>query len=207
MFNEKDYNTQRTKLILPEYGRNIQKMVEHAKSIEDRNERTKYAHFIVSIMGNMNPHLRDINDFKHKLWDHLALMANYEIDIDTPVPVPQSPNTEPPKIVPYNQHRLLFKYYGHVIEKIVKKAAEYSDPEKQRALVKVLAHHMKKAYLMWNKDTVSDETIFREIAEISNGKIDTSSLVLAGSREILSKANHKRIRHSDQNDDKKRRRQ
>ena len=121
-----DYNTSRKKLVLPEYGRHIQKMVLHAVALEDAEERNRAARAIITIMGNMNPHLRDVSDFKHKLWDHLAIISDFKLDIDSPYVTP-TPETlaEKPRVVPYNTHKIRFKHYGRVIELLVAKAIEY----------------------------------------------------------------------------------
>ena len=115
-----DYNTSRKQLVLPEYGRNIQKMVDYIKSVEDRDERNRLAHSIVAIMGNLNPHLRDINDFKHKLWDHLAIIAHFELDIDYPYEIPQAEMFQkPPRQVEYGTHDIMFRHYGKSIEMLL----------------------------------------------------------------------------------------
>ncbi len=125
---EYDYNTARKKLILPEYGRNIQKMVDHILTIEDREERNKAARTIIGIMGNLNPHLRDINDFKHKLWDHLAIIADFKLDIDAPYELPtQELLEERPKKIDYNQKSIRFKHYGHSIALMIEKAVEMEE--------------------------------------------------------------------------------
>ncbi|MFC2138444.1 DUF4290 domain-containing protein, partial [Bacteroidota bacterium] len=150
-----DYNTDREKLILPEYGRNIQKMVEFVISIEDREERNSMAHAIIQIMGNMNPHLRDINDFKHKLWDHLAIMSDFKLDIDFPYEVPARETfTSKPRKVDYNDREIRYKHYGKTIELFIERAVDMEDDEVKVALIGVIANHMKKSYLTWNKDTV-----------------------------------------------------
>jgi len=143
-----DYNSSRKKLILPEYGRNIQKMVNHIKTIEDRDERNKAAKTVIGVMGNLNPHLRDVNDFKHKLWDHLAIIADFDLDIDTPYewPEPESLQSKPEK-VPYHQHRIKKKHYGRSIVLMIDKAVALEAGEEKDDLVKMIAYHMKKSYL------------------------------------------------------------
>ena len=167
-----DYNTQRKQLKLPEYGRNIQQMVNQLRSVEDREERNKMAKAIIFVMGNMNPHLRDINDFKHKLWDHLHIMSDFELDIDSHYPKPDI-NTiyEKPKIVPYPTNPIRFKHYGRSIEMMIAKAIEMEEGDQKNALTELIANHMKKSFLIWNKDSVSDEDIIRDMTELSNGKL------------------------------------
>ena len=141
-----DYNSSRKKLILPEYGRNIQKMVNHIKTIEDRDERNKAAQTVIGVMGNLNPHLRDVNDFKHKLWDHLAIIADFDLDIDSPYPwpEPESLQSKPDK-VPYHQHRKIAKkHYGRSIVLMIEKAVALEAGEEKDDLVKMIAYHMKK---------------------------------------------------------------
>ena len=167
-----DYNTQRKHLVLPEYGRHIQQMVDQLLEVQDREERNKMAKAIIAVMGNMNPHLRDINDFKHKLWDHLHIMANFNLDIDSPYPKPdQQTIYEKPKSVPYPSNPIRFKHYGRSISLMIDKAIEMEEGEQKAALTSLIANHMKKSYLIWNKDSVSDEDIVRDIKELSDGKL------------------------------------
>ena len=167
-----DYNSNRVKLLLPEYGRNVQMMVDFAMKIEDRDERNKAAKTIISIMGNMYPHLRDVSDFRHKLWDHLAIMTDFKFDIDSPYELPTKEKlAEKPEILPYNNHRIRFRHYGKIIESMVQKAIEMEDEKEQSALILMIANHMKKSYSNWNKDGVGDQKIFKDIVDISGGKL------------------------------------
>jgi hypothetical protein len=184
-----DYNSTRKKLILPEYGRHIQKMVNHMKTIEDREERNKAAKTIISIMGNLNPHLRDISDFKHKLWDHLALMSDFELDIDSPYEIlPRETLTSKPKQVPYVTGNIKYRHYGRIIHQMIDAAIEMEDGEEKDRLIKLIANHMKKSYLTWNRNQVTDEQIFNDIRQLSGGKILVrEDLKLTETKEILSK--------------------
>lgn len=181
-----DYNSNRKKLPLPEYGRNIQNMVDHVMTIEDRAERNLAAQTIIDIMGNLHPYLRDINDFKHKLWDHLAIMADFKLDIDYPYDPPK-PETfqEAPKKVPYSSNKIKFRYYGKTLELMVNEAIKYESGEEKEILITLLANHMKKSYLTWNKDAVDDEKIYKDLEIVSNGKIQRDDLDLTETREIL----------------------
>ncbi len=171
----RDYNSQRKKLILPEYGRHIQKMVDYVSTIEDPEERNRMARILISVMGNLNPHLRDINDFKHKLWDHLHVISDFKIDIDSPYPKPSRDTiNEPPKPIDYPAHPIRIKHYGRVIEQMVKDVAEMEDGPVKTFYITSVANQMKKAYLTWNKDAVSDETIIRDLESLSDGKIRLS---------------------------------
>lgn len=190
-----DYNTSRKMLIQPEYGRNIQKMVNHIKTIEDREERNKAARTVVGVMGNLNPHLRDVGDFKHKLWDHLAIIANFELDIDAPYELPEkSALQKPPNKVPYDQHNIRYKHYGRSIVLMIEKAVELEPGEEKDDLVKMIANHMKKSYLTWNREAVSDVEIFTDLKTLSGGKLEISEdLKLPETKEILAKSKKKKI--------------
>src|SRR5512145_2880441 len=169
---EYDYNTSRNHLILPEYGRNIQKMVEYILSVDDREERNRLAQAVIIIMGNMNPHLRDINDFKHKLWDHLAIMANFQLDIDFPYEIPRPEEfKEKPRIVNYNNSDIKYRHYGHIVEDLIREAIKMPDSEDKDTLIRLIANHMKKSYLAWNRDSVTDEIIFNDLYELSGRQL------------------------------------
>ena len=169
---QQDYNTQRKKMALPEYGRNVQKMVDHIITIKDRDERNRAAKTIISIMGNLNPHLRDIGDFKHKLWDHLALIANFELDIDSPYPVPEpSKFVEKPKQVPYKQGEIKYLHYGRITELIIEAATKLEEGEEKEYLTSLIVNQMKKSYITWNKGQVSDELIIHDLEQLSRGRL------------------------------------
>ncbi len=184
-----DYNSSRKFLPLPEYGRHIQKMVDYARSIEDVERRTELAKSIIAVMGNMNPHLRDVHDFKHKLWDHLAIMSEYQMNIETPFPLPEPEVlAEKPTKMPYPVGRIRFRHYGKTVEKLIDSACEMEEGEEKFRLISLIASHMKKAYLMWNKDTVADETIFKELEVLSRGRLNISDeLKLAETKDILAR--------------------
>jgi hypothetical protein len=182
-----DYNTQRKKMALPEYGRNVQKMVDHIKAIEDRDERNRAAKTIISIMGNLNPHLRDVGDFKHKLWDHLALIANFELDIDSPYPVPEpSKFVEKPKLLPYGQGGIKYLHYGHIIELIINAASEMEDGDEKEYLTNLIVNQMKKSYITWNRGQVADEVIIGNLKLLSKGKLKiTEGVKILEVRELI----------------------
>jgi hypothetical protein len=167
-----DYNTQRKKLALPEYGRHIQQMVDYIASVEDRDERNRLAKSLVAIMGNLNPHLRDINDFKHKLWDHLFIMSDFKLDIDSPYTIPSVEQyNEKPRRVPYPGNPIKFKHYGRIIEMMIEKAVAMEEGPEKDALKQLIANQMKKANITWNKESVSDDDIFRDMQTLSNGML------------------------------------
>lgn len=186
------YNTQEKKLALPEYGRNIQRMVDYCITIKDRDERKRCANTIINVMGNMFPHLRDVNDFKHILWDHLAIMADFKLDIDYPYEIIKKENlyTRPPQI-PYKNSHMRYRHYGKTLELMIKKATEYEPGPEKSQLVKLLATQMKKSFLTWNKESVDDRKIFKDLQELSNGMIvlNENEHKLAESREILARNN------------------
>ena len=183
-----DYNTQREKLALPEYGRNIQKMVNYAKTIKDKEERNKLVKSIITVMGNMNPHLRDVTDFKHKLWDHLAIMSDFSLDIDSPydIPSPKSLLKKPDK-VPYGQSDIKYKHYGKTIVLLINKAIDFEEGKEKDKLIEIIANHLKKSYLLWNRESVSDNQILEDLKELSNGKLTINkNIKLIDTKEIFS---------------------
>jgi hypothetical protein len=188
-----DYNTQRKKMALPEYGRNVQKMVDHIKTIEDRDERNRAAKTIISIMGNLNPHLRDIVDFKHKLWDHLALIASFELDIDSPYPVPEpSKFFEKPKQVPYKQGDIRFLHYGRIIELMIDATAEMENGDEKEYLTTLIVNQMKKSYITWNRGQVADEVIIGDMKLLSAGKLKmTEGVKILEVRELIPQVKRK----------------
>lgn len=192
-----EYNTTTEKLILPEYGRNIQKLVEKAIEVPDRQERNEFAQKIIDLMGQMYPHLRDINDYKHKLWIHLALMSNFRLDIDYPYEIPTIEVIfKKPEKLPYTQGGLKFKHYGKIIIEMAKKATQYPDSEEKTALLVMVATHMKKQYLTWNREIVDDEIIFADLEKLTKTKINIpSGIRLTESKELVSprKKNSKKI--------------
>ncbi len=167
------YNTQQKKLILPEYGRNIQQMVDHCLTIEYRDERTRCAYSIINTMGNLFPNLRDIEDFKHKLWDHLAIMSDFKLDIDYPCEIvkPEYFNTVPQK-VGYKLSPIKYRHYGKSIELMIAKASIMEMGEERDALVLLIANHMKKMMLSVNSDGVDDAKILKDLRDYSHGAIN-----------------------------------
>ncbi|HSV88452.1 MAG TPA: DUF4290 domain-containing protein [Bacteroidales bacterium] len=167
-----EYNSQRSKMSISEYGRNIQKMIEQIMEIEDPEKRNHQARAIINIMGQLNPHLRDVADFKHKLWDHLFIMSGFKLDVNSPYPIP-SPQilSRKPEHLSYANNHIKFKHYGRHIEKIIEKANEFEEGAEKTALIKLIANHLKKSYLTWNRDAVTDEEIASHLNELSQGKL------------------------------------
>jgi hypothetical protein len=192
MITAMKYNTQEKHLALPEYGRNLQNMVDYCVSIPDREERTYCANTIINIMGNMFPHLRDVNDFKHILWDHLAIMADFALDIDYPYEVVKREDMYlKPRKIAYPQASITYKHYGKNLENMIREATQLEEGEQKDYLISLLANHMKKSFLTWNKEAVDDRKIFDDLKYLSKGDIvlDEDSHKLTESKDILSRKN------------------
>ena len=173
MIDNLEYNSERPKLNIPEYGRHIQKMVDYVVAIEDREKRNKVAQALIGVMGNLNPHLRDVPDFQHKLWDQLFIISDFQLDVDSPFPKPTRELLEKrPDPLPYPQNFPKYRFYGNNIKRMVDICVSWEDGDLKDALKFTIANHMKKSYLNWNKDTVKDETIFEHLYELSDGKIN-----------------------------------
>lgn len=173
MTNELEYNSERSKLVIPEYGRHIQKMVEHAIEIEDDEERNRLAKAIISVMGNLNPHLRDVFDFQHKLWDQLFIISDFQLDAESPFPKPTREMLEErPDRMEYPQNFPKYRFYGNNIKRMIDEANKWENGPQKEGLIFTIANHMKKSYLNWNKDTVDDRVIFDHLRELSEGRID-----------------------------------
>ncbi|SUJ22614.1 Uncharacterised protein [Sphingobacterium spiritivorum] len=167
-----DYNSTRPKLILAEYGRNVQNMVDYISSLPTKEERNRHAQVVIDMMGVLNPHLRDVADFKHKLWDHLQIISDFKIDVDSPYPIQSRENVKhQPEMLGYPQHNIRFKHYGHTVETMVSKARLITDEPKRNQMILSIANFMKMAYLTWNKDSVSDEQILQDLKELSKGEL------------------------------------
>ncbi|WP_372754388.1 DUF4290 domain-containing protein [Mariniflexile sp.] len=171
--DELEYNTEREHLIIPEYGRHMQKMINYAKTRETKEERNKVAKAIISVMGNMQPHLRDVPDFQHKLWDQLFIMSNFELDVDSSYEKPTKELLEErPEPLSYPQNFPKYRFYGNNIKTMIDVANTWEEGELKEALIFTIANHMKKCFLNWNKDTVEDEVIYGHLFELSGGKIN-----------------------------------
>src|SRR5258707_11369368 len=169
---EFDYNSTRNKLILSEYGRNVQNMVKYIVALPTKDERNRYDQVVIDLMGFLNPHLRDVADFKHKLWDHLHIISDFQIDVDAPYPKP-SPDVIhlKPEPLKYPHQRIKYKHYGKTIELMIEKAKSIEEPERKQHMVQAVANFMKMAYVQWNKDSVADETILADLRAMSGGQL------------------------------------
>ncbi|MFT5970075.1 MAG: hypothetical protein ACI8ZO_000580 [Flavobacteriales bacterium] len=199
-----EYNTERPKMIIPEYGRNVQNMVAFLKTIEDPDRRNKNAKALIDVMGNLNPHLRDVPDFKHKLWDHLFIMSDFDLDVDSPYPIPEAEKfVERPATVPYTQSKIRYRYYGKMVELMIAEGIKMENSERKDMLKIAIANQMKKCYLLWNKDTVDDSTILKHLNELSEGLLslaEGTTLTTSfnyqsqkgGAKKPVHKNNHKK---------------
>ncbi|MDA9161071.1 DUF4290 domain-containing protein [Crocinitomicaceae bacterium] len=167
-----EYNTTREKLILPEYGRNVQNMISHAMDIKDREERNRATQAIIEVMGQLNPHLRDVDDYRHKLWTHLFLMSDFKLDVDSPyeTPKPEVLNERPDQMS-YPSGKIKFGHYGKYTEQLLKKATEIDDPEVKDSFKMAMANFMKKQYLVHNNGAVENHVIAENLNELSNGDL------------------------------------
>ncbi len=181
-------------MVIPEYGRNVQKMIDFACTVESREERNKIANAIISVMGQLNPHLRDITDFNHKLWAHLFIMSDFHLDVDSPYPKP-SPESlaEKPEKVDYPSNNIRFGHYGKTVERLIEAASQYDDGEEKDYLVGRIANLMKRSNLQWNSDSVKDETILKDLKQLSGDKLQVNeSFVFESASDLLKKGGKKR---------------
>jgi len=191
-----EYNAERSHLIIPEYGRHLQKLIDQATLLESKEERNKAAKYIIQVMGSLNPHLRDVPDFQHKLWDQIFIMSDFKLDVDSPFPIPTKEMIDlKPERLEYPQRNPKYRFYGNNIKYMIDIANSWEDGDMKNALVKVIANHMKKSYLSWNKDTVTDTVIFEHLFELSNGKLN----LLQSKEELLNSTELMRINKKSSN--------
>ena len=200
-----EYNSEREHLIIPEYGRHIQKLVNHCVAIEDEAEKNKMAMAIVKVMGNLQPHLRDVPDFQHKLWDQLFIMSDYKLTVDTPYPKPEREILQAkPESLPYPKSASKYRFYGNNIQIMIDTALTWEEGEMKDTLIYTIANHMKKCYLNWNKDTVDDEVIFKHLDDLSGGKLSLKEKEeLSDSKDLLRKKPSKSYQKGSQKQGKK----
>lgn len=167
-----EYNTTRPKLLLPEYGRNVQEMITHAMTISDKSERNKAARAIIEVMGQLNPHLRDVDDFRHKLWTHLFVMSDFKLDVDSPyaIPKPEILNSKPERML-YPKGKIRYGHYGKYTESILANSHEVTNPEEKEYLKNTMANFMKKQYLAYNNDAVENHVIANQLKDLSKGEL------------------------------------
>lgn len=189
-----DYNSSREKLIIPEYGRNVQKMIFHALTMEDREKRTSFVKYIAGVMTQMHISTGSYGDYHHMIWDHLHIIAGYEMDVDSPYPMPEKETIEArPNNLSYSTNKIKYKPYGLNIEKMIQLAMTYEDGEEKDSLIENIANHLKKSYLNWNRDSVEDEVIVNHLAVLSDGKLNLKEgFVFKSTDDILAQKNKKR---------------
>jgi len=175
-------------MIIPEYGRNIQKMVKHVVAIEDRDERNKAAKSIVRIMGQLNPKMKDVPEHQEKLWNHLHIIAEYQLEIDSEYPKPTVAEAqEKPRKLEYRTDKIRYKHYGKSVEALIKKAMEYPEGDEKKYLTETIANLMKRSYLAWNRDSVNDQVIIDQLGQLSDGKLQLAEdFILQATNEILA---------------------
>jgi hypothetical protein len=196
---EKDYNTQKTPLILKEYGRNVQKLVEYIATLPSKEERTRYAHTLISLMKQLNPSVREHNDNAQRIWDHLFLMSDFNLDIDSPYPVPErSILHKKPKSMKYNVGEVTYKHYGRNIEILISKAIKITEPEEKQQAMVFIFKLMKSFYTSWNKETVDDITIANQLRELSKGQLSIDLQAMRSEAQSHGERNE-REHHKDKN--------
>jgi hypothetical protein len=195
-----DYNSTRNKLILSEYGRNVQNMVKYIVALPTKEERNRYAQVVIDLMGFLNPHLRDVADFKHKLWDHLHIISDFKIDVDSPYPKPSMEAIHmKPEPLKYPHQRIRAKHYGKTIELMIEKAKSIEEPERKQHMVQAIANFMKMAYVQWNKDSVADEIILADLRDMSKGELKLEDNVNLNKVEFRSQNQNQSRNKNNQN--------
>lgn len=185
------YNSLRPDMIIPEYGRNIQKMVQYAVTLEDREERNQCCRAILSVMGQLFPHLRDIENYNHKLWDHLHIMSNFKLEVDSPYPKPSEEELDKaPERVPYPEGEVKFLHYGRYVERLIAKCAELEEGEDKQAFAIAIANVMKQNALNWNRQTVTDDVVLKDLTLLSKGKIKLEGAIQLNAVKTLPNNNN-----------------
>ncbi len=165
-----EYNTKRNEMMLSEYGRNMQRMVEYVTSIEDEAKRNEQAKLVIEIMGQLNPHLKNVEDYRHKLWDHIVMMSDFKLVVDSPYPQPDKEEIfKKPNRIPYPQSEFKHKHYGKNVEVMIEKAKGMEDPEKQEAYTMAIGNYMKLVHANWSSESVTNETIVADLERMSGG--------------------------------------
>lgn len=203
-----NYNTQREKLKISEYGRNLQMMVEHLLEIEDRAKRTEAANMIVSVMAQMNPHAKEANDYLHKLWDHIHIISDYRLDVDGPYPAPTPEEEHKPLHVGYQKNDIRYGHYGEIVRKMIDEAVKIEDNGKRQIIATAIANQMKRDYLGWNSDTVNNQVILKDLKEMSEGKLSLpEDTPLTSTNEILGKTTPAQVVNTSSKKKKKQKKQ
>ena len=186
---DNNYNTTRAKLLMPEYGRHVQDMIEYVANIPDRKKRNEQIQAVVSVMGTLNPQLRDVVDFRHKLWDHVQIISDFKIDIDSPYPKPsKKEKDEKPQPLKYQNSNIRFRTYGTFLEQMIKKVSTMQEGEEKKNLTARIAQELKRSHLQWNINTCDEEVILKHLELLSDGKLKVEKdFHFKTTKEILSK--------------------
>lgn len=196
-----DYNTNRGKLVMKEYGRYIQRIVQNCMQEKDRDRRNQFAKEIIELMGQLNPHLRNVEDFRHKLWDHLFIMSDYQLDVDSPYPIKKREEIEKkPGKLPYPQSKIKYKHYGKHVESLIDKAKNTEDPDKKKEFTNCIGNFMKLVYDNWSNEDINDDTIKNDLRMLSKGELNVSEGQDLGT---LSRANRSREKSRENKNQKK----
>lgn len=205
-----EYNTTKQPLILPEYGRNVQMMADYLLTIEDRDRRTEAAKELVSIMVNMNPAVRETKDYRQKMWNFLAEMCEYKLDVDFPFPITKATDLPKPEKLQYNLNDIRFRHYGYTVERMIKAAVELPEGEEKDVLVRMIANNMKRNYVLWNQKSVTDEIIVSDLLRLSQGRLSLPNdvklmnvSVQAGGMMGMQKRNNFKKKNNNNNQGKK----
>ena len=170
-----EYNTTRESLVLPEYGRNVQMMAEHLLTIPDKANRTEAAKELIAIMINMNPSVRETKDYKQKMWDYLAQLCDFKLDVDFPFPISKLVDAEKPERLQYNMNEIRCRHYGYTVERMIQAACDMESSEERDALVHMIANNMKRNYVIWNQKSVTDEIVINDLIRLSKGRLNLAS--------------------------------
>jgi hypothetical protein len=206
-----EYNTQKDELVIREYGRNVQNMIKHCKTIEDAEDRNKCAQALIKVMGQLNPHLRDVEDFTHKLWAHLFILADFDLDVESPYPIPSRESiVSKPGLMDYPQSEIKYGHYGKLAEEWIAAAVAMEEGDEKQFLVNRLANMLKASYLIWNKDAVENSVIIKHLSNMSDGKLIAEENTLVATNELLKKfnkygtsSNNNRIKSNNNNNNKR----
>lgn len=200
-----EYNTEKSQLYMPEYGRIIQQLVERCKELATKEERNEMCHGIVELMGQRNPQLRDEENYKHKLWDHLFILADYDLDVDSLYPFPtREQRAEKPARMEYPKLQGDFKFYGKSILQLIELAIQQEDGEEKEALIEVIANNMKKSYNVYNKEHVTDDVIFRHLKELSGDRLDLTNIDSLEKSKIYHNNNRNKNKKNHNNNNRNR---
>ncbi|MBR6278163.1 MAG: DUF4290 domain-containing protein [Bacteroidales bacterium] len=198
-----EYNTSRKSLAFPEYGRNVQMLIDYAVNLTDPIDKEKSVKAIISIMGNLNPQLRDNHpDFKHILWDHLAIMSDFKLTQFSPYPIPNKENlySKPSPVFRYEKD-MKYPIFGRIIEGLMNKCKTIDDPVRKNEMIKTITNHMKKSYVLWNKENINDEVIFKVLKEISEGELEVrdEGLKLIDGRDFMKSKSRQNAQNNQNN--------